>query len=240
MRSIASLTSFALVIAALSAGRATAQAPEKELVATLSGKLLAGGLVTGLAWDGAALIIQTVALEKGEAKPHYFAVPGPGMELRVLAGLPASVEDYWKRKASRKSPTGLGTIKLLSGSKLPMYGIASQEKRFADALDMGGTQVTHEFMIGDLVLHRRRDTVPYDGEVWSWSPAEINRVAYVDEKGDLWTATADGRSPERLLKGHFTLPAWSDDGRVLAFVERKGDGGKWEVSVLHLPERFRQ
>jgi hypothetical protein len=240
MRPVASLTSLVIVIAALSAGTATAQAPEKELVATLSGKLLAGGLVTGVAWDGATLIIQTAALEKGEPKAHFFAVPGPGMELRVLAALPAGVEGYWKRKASRKSPTGLGTITLLSGSKLPMYGIASQAQRFADAMDMGGTQVTHEFRIGDLVLHRRRDTVPYDGEVWSWSPAEINRIAYVDEKGDLWTAMADGRNPERLLRGQFTLPAWSEDGRVLAFVERKGDGAKWEVSVLHLPEKFRQ
>ena len=49
-----------------------------------------------------------------------------------------------------------------------------------------------------------------------------------------------GRNPERLLKGRFTLPAWSEDGRVLAFVERKNDGGKWEVSVVHLAERFRQ
>jgi hypothetical protein len=217
-----------------------AQAPEKELVATISGKNLSGGTVTGLAWDGGTLIIQVAIIEKGEAKARYFAAPGRGMELRALDGLPVPVEAYWKRKASRRSPTGLGTITLASGSKLPMYGVASQEKRFADAMDMGGAQVTHELLIGDLVINRRRDTAPYDGEVWSWSPAEMNRVAYVDEKGDLWIAKADGRNPERLLGGHFTLPAWSEDGRVLAVAERKGDGGKWEIAVVHLPERFRQ
>jgi hypothetical protein len=219
---------------------AAAQAPEKEVVATISGKMLAGGLVTGLGWDGATLVIQTAALEKGEPKAHYFMAPGRGMELRALDALPASVERYWTMKASRKSPTGLGTIILVSGSKLPMYGIASQEKRFADAMDMGGTQVSHEFRIGELVIHRRRDTAPYDGEVWSWSPADLNRIAYADEKGELWIATADGRNPERVLQGHFTLPAWSEDGRVLAFAERKGDGSKWEVSIVHLPERFRR
>jgi hypothetical protein len=219
---------------------AIAQAPEKEVVATISGKMLSGGVVTGLGWDGATLVIQTAALEKGEPKAHYFIAPGRGMELRTLDSLPPSVERYWKLKASRKSPTGLGTIVLVSGSKLPMYGIASQEKRFADAMDMGGTQISHEFRIGDLVIHRRRDTAPYDGEVWSWSPAELNRVAYTDEQGELWIATADGRGPERVLKGRFTLPAWSEDGRVLAFAERKGDGGKWEVSIVHLPERFRR
>lgn len=229
-----------VVLAASMPGISPAQAPDRELVATISGKLLAGGLVTGLAWDGGTLIIQTAAMEKGEPKAHYFAVPGRGMELRPLEGLPTAVEGYWKKKASRKSPTGLGTISLVTGSKLPMVGIASQEKRFADAMDMGGTQISQEFRIGDLVIHRRRDTAPYDGEVWSWSPAEVNRIAYVDEQGDLWIANADGRSPERLLKGHFTLPAWSDDGRVLAFAERKGDGSKWDVSIVHLPDRFRQ
>jgi len=223
----------------LSAGLA-AQAPEKELIATLTGKQLAGGLVTGLAWDGGTLIIQTAAVEKGEAKARYFAVPGRGMTLQALDRVPASVEDYWKGKASRRSPTGLGTITLVSGSKLPMYGVANQEKRFADAMDMGGTQVTHEFRLGELVLNRRRDTAPYDGEVWSWSPAAANRLAYVDEKGDVWIVSADGKSPERLLSGRFTLPAWSEDGRVLAVAERKGDGGKWEIFVVHLPDRFRQ
>jgi len=217
-----------------------AQAPDKELVATLTGKQLAGGLVTGLAWDGGTLIIQTAAIEKGEPKPRYYAVPGPGMELRRLDAVPASVETYWKRKANRRSPTGIGTIGLVSGSKLPMYGVASQDKRFRDAVDMGGTQVTHELRIGELVIHRRRDTAPYDGEVWSWSPAEVNRVAYVDEKGDLWVARASGASPERLLAGRFTLPAWSDDGRLIALAEKKGDGGKWEISVIHLRDRFRE
>jgi hypothetical protein len=84
------------------------------------------------------------------------------------------------------------------------------------AVDMGGSQVSHEVRIGSLVSSSARHE-PYDGEVWSWSPAELNRVAYVDE-GDLWIAAADSRGPERLPKG-FTLPAWSDDGRVLAIAE---------------------
>jgi hypothetical protein len=222
------------------AAAAFAQAPEKELVATISGKNLSNGIVTGVAWDGGTLIVQVAAREQGEMKPRYFAAPGRGMELRVLKELPASVETYWRRKASRRGPTGLGTIVQSTDSKLPMYGVATQDKRFQDAMDMGNTQVAHELRLGELVLHRRRENAPYDGEVWSWSPPEQNRIAYADEKGDVWIAKADGRNPERLLTGgRFTLPAWSDDGRVLAVAERK-DSGKWEISVVHLPERFRQ
>ena len=91
--------------------------------------------------------------------------------------------------------------------------------------------------LGKLVLHERESGVaPYDGEVWSWSPAELNRIAYVDGKGDLWVAAADGRNARRLLKGDFTLPAWSDDGKAIAVAEKKDGGRRWDISVVLLPE----
>ena len=233
----------ALTVAAavLCAGVAGAQAPDKELVATLSGPPLRGGIVSGVAWAGGTVIIQTVALEAdGTRAAHYFVVPGPRMQLREMKDAPAGVERYWQVKASRVSPTGLGKITTDADAKMPMYGIASQEKRLLEANEMGGTRVTHELRIGALLLHRRFNAAPYDGEVWSWSPPELNRIAYVDEKGDLYIALADGRNPERVLKGNYTLPAWSDDGLALAVAERKGNGTKWEVSVIHLPEKYRR
>ncbi len=217
-----------------------AQSADKELVATISGPVLSGGIVSALAWDGGTLIIQTVAVEKdGTRSPRYLAVPGRGMEIRPLSAAPPECERYWARKANRVSPTGLGKITSTNDAKLPMYGIGSLERRMLDATDMGGTRVTYEVRLAGLLLNRRVDVAPYDGEVWSWSPPEINRIAYVDEKGDLWIARADGVAPERVLKGKFTLPAWSEDGLLLAIAERKNDGAKWEVSVVHLPTKYR-
>jgi hypothetical protein len=227
------------VIACLGVALA-AQAPDKQLVATITAPTLAGGIVSGLLWDGGTLIIQTAAMENGALAARYFVAAGPGIELRRLAAAPPSVGPYWKMKSARVSPTGLGKIKTHGDSKLPMYGVSSQEKRLADAMDLGGAIVTFELQVGDLVLNRRRDVEPFDGEVWSWSPPELNRIAYVDEKGDLWVAEADGRHSERLAKGKFMLPAWSVDGRAIAVVERKEDGAKWEVSVVHLPEKYRR
>lgn len=229
----------AVILAA--AASLAAQAPDKELVAVISGPALARGLVTGLAWDGGALIIQTVGVNKdGSRAARYFTSAGPGMELRQLAEMPAGVERYWGMKASRTSPNGTGRILIKGDAKLPLYGVGSQERRLQDATDMGGAQTTFELRLGDLVLHRRAGTEPYDGEVWSWSPVELGRVAYVNEKGELWIARADGTGAELVLKGRFTLPAWSGDGLVLAVAERKDDGAKWEVSVIHLPERHRR
>lgn len=238
MRRLMSLLTIVLAVGAAP----TAQAPDKELVATISGPALAGGIVAGLGWDGNALIIQTAAQQPdGTIAPRYLVVPGAHMEVRPHPSVPPGFNRYWRMKSSRVSPTGLGKITTGSDSKLPMYGISSQERRLLDAMDMGGARITHEFRLGELVLHRRTEAVePYDGEVWSWSPPGINRIAYVDEKGDLWIARADGKGAERVLKGKFTLPAWSDDGLVVAVAERKDNGAKWEVSVIHLPEKYRR
>ena len=110
-----------------------------------------------------------------------------------------------------------------------------------DATEMGGTQVKHMVKLNSLVLHERDSAVPpYEGEVWSWSPLTLNRVAYVDGRGDLWIARADGTDPQRVLKGNFTLPAWSDDGRTIAVAERKNNGRRWEISVVTVPRQFLQ
>jgi hypothetical protein len=232
---------FLLVCVAASA-TVTAQRVDKELVATVSAPALDGGIIAGLAWDGGTLIIQSAAMDKsGALKPGYFTTAGPRMDVRSLKTAPPAVDRYWKMKASRISPTGLGRIISGSDARMPMYGIASLEQRLQDAHAMGGTQQMHELRIDKLVIHQRTNNVePYDGEVWGWSPPEINRIAYVDGKGDLWIARADGANAERVLRGSYTLPAWSEDGRTLAVAERKESGRTWEISVIHLAEQHRK
>ncbi len=238
MRQRVSLAAFLAVAAASSA---PSQTIEKELVVSISGPAIDRGAVTEVAWDGGTLIVQAATMEPGgQLSARYFAAPGPGMALRRLAAAPAGADAYWKMKASRVSPTGLGTITSRSDAKLPMYGVGSLEKRLLDAVDLGGTDVVYELRLGSLVLHSRKQIDPYDGEIWSWSPPRLNRIAYVDAKGDLWIARADGARNERLARGAFTLPAWSEDGRLLAVVERKDGGARWEISVIHLPEQFRK
>src|SRR5262249_19765696 len=125
-------------------------------------------------------------------------------------------------------------------AKLAIYGVGGTEKRLLEAQDSGGTENVYELRLGRLTIHSRKDAEPYDGEVWSWSPAPLNRIAYGDGRGDLWIARADGSDAQRVARGTFTLPAWSDDGRSIAVAERKDGGTRWDVSVVHLPSRFRE
>jgi hypothetical protein len=223
-----------------SSAPALAQDAERQLVVTITSEQLKGGVVSEITWDGGTLVLQGVfANPSGGLEAQYFVTPAHDINLqRRDSHTPASAK-YWEMKSRRVSPTGVGTITLARDAKLPMYGIGSQEQRMYDANVMGGTQILHTLMLGTLVLHERLSEVPpYDGELWSWSPPELNRVAYVDKKGDLWIAHADGRDPQRILKGNFTLPAWSDDGRMIAVAERKNGGRKWEVWVVTIPPRY--
>lgn len=237
-----SLTMLGLGLGLGLAAPAAAQTLDKELVATISGPAIERAVVSELLWDGGTLIIQSATIQPdGQMMPHYFAAPGANMELRQLTEAPPSVEHYWQLKASRTSPTGLGKIVDRTDSKMPMYGIGKLEARVANAVEMGGTVVSYELHLGRLLIHSRKSAwPPYDGEVWAWSAPALNRIAYVDGKGDLWIARADGTSADRLLKGPVTLPAWSDDGRLLAVAERKENGARWDVSIVRVPEQFRK
>ena len=241
LRYTAPMRAVILTAVLLAPSLALAQTAEKRLIVTIATKELKGGIVSEITWDGGTLVLQGVfANPDGSLSAQYWVTPAENIALKAQASHTQASAAYWDTKSRTASPTGLGKIVTSTDAKMPMYGIASQEQRMADAADMGGTQKHHIVRLGKLVLHERHGAVPpYDGEVWSWSPPELNRIAYVDKGGDLWIARADGTGPERLLKGNFTLPAWSDDGRVIAVAEKKNNGTKWEISLVHVPARFR-
>ena len=233
------LTLFFVLCAALAT--AGDQAVERQHVLSVAAADIDEGVLSEITWDNGALLLQgVVANPDGSLSGRYVVIPARGTTLAKLKEQTQASIEYWDRKSRRTSPTGLGTITLAVDSKMPMYGVASLENRMRDANDMGGMRKKSTLKVGRLLIHEREDGhEPYDGEVWSWSPAELNRIAYVDGKGDLWVATADGRNPQRLLKGNFILPAWSDDGKAIAVAERIDGGKKWDISVVLLPENLR-
>jgi hypothetical protein len=228
----------ALLLALAIAGEQTI---ERQAVLSITAPDIDGGILSEITWDNGALLLQgVVANPDGSLSGRYIVIPAKTTTLARLKDQTDSSVAYWQKKSRRISPTGLGQISTGVDSKMPMYGIASLEQRMSDAADMGGMQHRTLIKLGKLVLHERDSGVaPYDGEVWSWSPAELNRIAYVDGKGDLWVAAADGRDARRLLKGDFTLPAWSDDGKAIAVAEKKEGGRRWDISVVLLPDNLR-
>ena len=219
---------------------AAAQNAEKRLIATITSEQLKGGVVSEITWDGGLLVLQGVfANPDGSLNPQYWVTPVDGVSLQQRAAHSEASAAYWVMKARNVSPTGLGRIAIGTDESLPMYGIGSLQQRVNDSVDHGGTQKRHIVKLGSMIIYERSGgPPPYEGEVWGWSSPEINRVAYVDKEGDLWIAGADGSHRTRLLKGNFTLPAWSDDGRQIAVAEMKGRGAKWEISIVTIPPQL--
>ena len=225
---------------ALSAAIGLPQSSEKVLIASIESAAVDHGAVSELMWNGKELVVLVAVPQPGNAGAYdarFYALPGPGVALRRLPAPPAGREAYWKLKASRTSPTGLGKIVKSSDAALPMAGVGSLESRLEGAADFGAMDRRHDIRLNSLLLHTNKARDPYDGEVWAWSPVEQNQIAYVDGKGDLWIAGADGRSATRLLKGHFLLPAWSLDGTAIAIVERNASKKRWDVFIVPVPRR---
>jgi hypothetical protein len=216
------------------------QEAEKQVVVSISGPELRDGIVSEITWDNGELLLQGVFVEPGGAlRAQYYLVAANRARIEHREEQTDESLKYWQMKANRLSPTGLGRITSSSDTKLPQFGIGGLERRLGEAIDMGGTQTRSSLHLGDLTLIVRDGPEPYDGETWSWSPPELNRIAYTDGKGDLWIADADGRRERRIMRGNFTLPAWSPDGRFIAVAERKDGGRRWEISVIHLPDSVR-
>ncbi len=230
-----------MMLLAGAAALPTDQAVERQHVLTIAASEIDNGILSEITWDNGALLLQgVVANPDGSLAGRYVVIPDRATTLERRTDQTAASVAYWDRKSKRTSPTGIGAIVSGADSKMPMYGVAGLQQRMLDAVDMGGMQRKITLRLGKLVLHERdSDVAPYDGEVWSWSPAELNRIAYVDGKGDLWIASADGHDATRLLKGHFTLPAWSDDGKAIAVAEKTDGGRSWDISVVLLPENLR-
>jgi hypothetical protein len=209
---------------------------EKQRVAVLSAEDLQRGIVSQLAWDHGVLVVQgAIPDEKGQLSARYFTVAESGVGVKLLDEPTRQILQYWEKKANRLSPTGLGRIVSSSDTQAPMNALQGREQALANASDVG-MQIAHTLKLGSLQLLKRSGEAPYDGETYSWSPLELNQIAYTDGNGDLWIAGADGRNPRRLVKGSYTLPAWSEDGRSIAVAERKNGGKTWEVWVVYLPK----
>jgi hypothetical protein len=230
-----------LVAAALSSPLPLVPQVEKQVVVSITAPDLDGGILSEITWDGGLLLLQGVVVNSdGTMSGRYVVLPSEGVELKHLKEQSEASAKYWTRKSQRLSPTGMGRITNGDDASLPMYGIGSLEQRINQSVQMGGMRERTQVLLGRLVLHERhQQEPPYDGEVWGWSPPELNRIAYVDGKGDLWVASADGSRAQRLLKGDFTLPAWSEDGASIAVAERKDKGRRWDITLVHLPEALR-
>src|SRR4029079_1522647 len=130
------------------------QAVERQNVLTIEAPEIDNGILSEITWHSGELLSQgvihypvrvlllqgVVANPGGSLSARYVVIPAKATKLEKRQDQTGPSLDYWNRKSKRVSPTGLGTISTAADSKMPLYGVASLERRMLDAQDMGGMQ----------------------------------------------------------------------------------------------------
>jgi hypothetical protein len=248
------ITTIVLTLLALAqaASAKTTQVSAPALAGTIdTGKLK--GDPTQLAWspDGTKLFLQTSARDsKGMmTSPRFYVMAASEATPEPVDAPPAWVAEYWGWKSKQFAPgsTTFGIEikedqRTASAVSSPMGGALA--KGGADTSGAGGTaaedvtthaQQTQKLRI--VTLTAKGETVGefvgvqfVPGYTFSWSPAPLGLMAYANQGGRL--ALLDSQGQKREIDGtkNVILPAWSDDGSKIAFLQRAGKN-KYDLFV---------
>jgi hypothetical protein len=191
-----------------------------------------------LAWsdDRSELYLEVVEGDsRGTLKfRHYLvrkAAPPKAVESR-----PNWVEAYWKWKSARsffgdprltiQIDTQRRILDNLNGTAAnkAVYltdspnGVSGQALMMAE--QTGGTQVVSLLRLHGQVIGEFDDEMIVPGYTFGWSPEDLRLIAYRSTSGRLAIMNDDGRTETCAATRDVLLPAWSDDGAAIAYLER--------------------
>ena len=226
-----------------------------RLVATIdTGKLK--GEPTELAWspDGTQLLLQTE--QRGgdgmPKKPRFLLLSKDSSQPSSVDTPPDWAKDYWSWKSGKSGP---GTTEpeidisaseeTTSASQAPMGGSAYGGGG-VDAVS--GTTIEGSARRSEQTQKQRVVTLSLNGQTigrfvnqpflpgytFGWSPQEQGMIAYADVGGHLavMAITDTHGAPQALdaSKG-VILPAWSPDGKTIAYLQKAGKN-RWDLFTV--------
>jgi hypothetical protein len=191
------------------------------------------------------MYLQTVERDKaGKIKSmHHYLLPLPGQGTNKAEIEPAWASTYWIWKSGQTAP-GLTTFKIeleeqdkkMTATATPMGGDLARggvegSGSVSAGASIGGaasaamqTQNAHYYILklkGE-VVGEFVNTVAVPGFTYGWGPANSGLVAFSNRDGHLVIMDDQGRKQEVQGTKATVLPAWTDDGKRLAFFERTG------------------
>src|SRR5512139_1848538 len=213
--------------------------PPTAIVELDTGKLKVD--FTRLAWspDARQIYIQTVQRDRAESRTRHYLVALDGQPPRGEDGEPTWAGAYWFWKSGRAAP-GLPSFVIdveqrqnrLTATATPMGGdLARGAPEGAAPSGMaGGVQAAYQSQMTDTFILKLKGEVigefvnapALPGLTFGWAPSGTGLIAFANRDGHLVIMDSQGRRQEVASSKAVLLPAWTDDGKQLAYLEKTG------------------
>ncbi len=240
-----------ILFAALAALHVSLSAPQP--IADVDVGKLKGELVR-LAWseDGSQFYVQTVERDRGGniKAAHHYLVGSKGA--KDVDQEPAWASKYWMWKSAQASPAAptfkIGveerketkrSVAAPTGGDLAKGGTSpgaagTSLGDVAAAADTTQTYTIFSLKLKNETLGEWTNEAVVPGINYSWAPAPLQMIAFAKrEGGPLVVLDASGQRQELSGAQAAVLPAWSPDGKRMAWLERK-DKKKYQLVVAEV------
>jgi hypothetical protein len=202
------------------------------------GKAEARGVATRMAWspDGEWLYVRVSTFDRwsNEAVRHLL-VETQGKRTQDLGDEPSWLPRYWNTKSALASPTVASwRIKIdtredqVRTTNVPREGNIGQhvadpgagmDEVVRKAVNSSQKVLFEDYVLNGRVISSAINDHVVPGRTFAWAPPPVALVAFVDAKGKLQLMNRAGARREVKGAKKPSLPAWSEDGRRLAFVQ---------------------
>jgi hypothetical protein len=238
--------------APLSDARQVALAPAQPIADLDLGKLK--GEPARLSWsaDGLEFYLQTIERDHGGnvKAAHHYLVSTSSKSVKGVEEEPAWAAKYWEWKSAQGSPGArsfsiavdgprretkrstaapTGGVLARGGTADPSAGTTVAD--VAAAADQTQVQVIYALKVKNETIGEWVNEAVMPGLNFGWAPAPARLLAFTSRNGGpIVVLDEAGRKQELAGAKSAILPAWSTDGKRLAWLERK-DRKKYQLTV---------
>lgn len=190
-----------------------------------------------LAWseDRSELYLQVVEGQNAVRLKWRHYLIKEGKTPQAADEQPGWVQEYWKWKSAKsffRDPlmtivvdvrqTLLDNLNGTSDNKAVYLQPYVTGEALMRSKQSGGSQMTSTLVLKNKVIGQFVDELVVPGYTFSWSPEDLRLIAFRAPNGRLVIMNGEGETQDIPGTNDVLLPAWSDDGREIAFLEKTG------------------